>query len=180
MFPTDIPGQERRRRQRATGCRTSALLRPSPYSPATRLLYLRKNGRGTDPGSLNRWRHGPSGLLAWIGARRYLDHLPLYWNEQIAACERIPLAGTTLADWIVLIGLALQPLANRLAELLRQHACLHAEKRWNASSIRAAERHRPPTSGPIVPIYMMTVRRASCSTTKSAALEPDVRAFLHR
>ena len=57
------------------------------------------------------------GLLAWIAACKYLDHLPLYRIEQIAARQGVPLARSTLADWIGRIGVALQPLADRLAEL---------------------------------------------------------------
>ena len=68
------------------------------------------------------------GLLAWIAACKYLDHLPLYRIEQIAAHQGVPLARSTLADWIGRIGVALQPLADRLAELLRQHDCLHADE----------------------------------------------------
>jgi transposase len=65
------------------------------------------------------------GLLAWIAACKYLDHLPLY---QIAARQGVPLARSTLAGWIGRIGVALQPLADRLAELLWQQACLHADE----------------------------------------------------
>ena len=68
------------------------------------------------------------GLLAWIAACKYLDHLPLYRIEQIAARQGVPLARSTLADWIGRIGVALQPLADRLAELLRQRSCLHADE----------------------------------------------------
>ncbi len=68
------------------------------------------------------------GLLAWIAACKYLDHLPLYRIEQIAARQGVPLARSTLAEWIGRIGVALQPLADRLAELLRQRACLHADE----------------------------------------------------
>ncbi|UOD29979.1 IS66 family transposase [Massilia violaceinigra] len=68
------------------------------------------------------------GLLAWIAACKYLDHLPLYRIEQIATRQGVPLARSTLADWIGRIGVALQPLADRLADLLRQHDCLHADE----------------------------------------------------
>ena len=68
------------------------------------------------------------GLLAWVAASKYLDHLPLYRIEQIAARQGVPLARSTLAQWIGRIGVALQPLAERLAELLRQRACLHADE----------------------------------------------------
>lgn len=40
----------------------------------------------------------------------------------------MPLARSTLAEWIGHIGVALQPLADRLADLLRQQACLHADE----------------------------------------------------
>ena len=68
------------------------------------------------------------GLLAWIAACKYLDHLPLYRIEQITMRQGVPISRSTLADWIGRIGVALQPLADRLVELLRQHACLHADE----------------------------------------------------
>jgi transposase len=68
------------------------------------------------------------GLLAWIAACKYLDHLPLYRIEQIAARQGVPLARSTLGEWSGRIGVALQPLADRLAELLRERSCLHADE----------------------------------------------------
>ena len=68
------------------------------------------------------------GLLAWIAVCKYLDHLPLYRIEQIAARDGVPLARSTLGEWIGRIGVALQPLADRLAELLRERSCLHADE----------------------------------------------------
>lgn len=68
------------------------------------------------------------GLLAWIAVCKYLDHLPLYRIEQIAARDGVPLARSTLGEWIGRIGVALQPLADRLAELLRDRSCLHADE----------------------------------------------------
>lgn len=69
-----------------------------------------------------------TGLLAWVATGKYLDHLPLYRIEQIAARQGVPLARSTLGDWIGRIGVALQPLADRLAELLRLRSCLHADE----------------------------------------------------
>ena len=68
------------------------------------------------------------GLLAWIAVCKYLDHLPLYRIEQIAARDGVPLARSTLGEWIGRIGVALQPLADRLAGLLRERSCLHADE----------------------------------------------------
>jgi len=67
-------------------------------------------------------------LLAWVGTCKYADHLPLYRVEQIAARQGVPLPRSTLADWMGRIGVALQPLADRLAEWLRQEPVLHGDE----------------------------------------------------
>lgn len=48
------------------------------------------------------------GLLVWIAVCKYLDHLPLDRIEQIAARDGVPLARSTLGDWIGRIGVALR------------------------------------------------------------------------
>lgn len=68
------------------------------------------------------------GLLAWVAISKYLDHLPLYRLEQIAARQQVPLARSTLSEWIGRLGVALQPLADRLAELLKARQSLHADE----------------------------------------------------
>lgn len=68
------------------------------------------------------------GLLRWVLINKYLDHLPLYRIEQIAAREGVSLARSTLAEWVGRCGHALTPLAERLATLLRERNCLHADE----------------------------------------------------
>jgi len=68
------------------------------------------------------------GLLTWVMVSKFMDHLPLYRLEQIAARSQVPLARSTLADWVGRVGVALQPLAERLAELLRERSVLHADE----------------------------------------------------
>ena len=68
------------------------------------------------------------GLLAWVLIGKYLDHLPLYRLEQIAARHGVILSRSTLADWVGRLGVALSPLADRLAWHLLQRACLHADE----------------------------------------------------
>ena len=68
------------------------------------------------------------GLLTWVMISKYADHLPLYRLEQIAARSQVPLARATLANWVGRTGFALQPLANRLAELLRERQVIHADE----------------------------------------------------
>jgi transposase len=69
-----------------------------------------------------------AGLIAWVLISKYVDHLPLYRLEQIAARAGVTLAHSTLADWVGRYGVALQPLADRLSALLRQRCLLHADE----------------------------------------------------
>jgi transposase len=68
------------------------------------------------------------GLLTWVMISKFLDHLPLYRLEQIAARDGVSLSRSTLADWVGRLGVALQPLAERLAWHLRQRPSLHADE----------------------------------------------------
>lgn len=68
------------------------------------------------------------GLLVWVMIGKYQDHLPLYRLEQIAARDNVILARSTLADWVGRVGVALQPLVDRLAWHLLQRNVLHADE----------------------------------------------------
>jgi len=69
-----------------------------------------------------------AGLLTWVLISKYQDHLPLYRLEQIAARDGVTLSRSTLADWVGRLGVALQPLADRLTWHLLQRNCLHADE----------------------------------------------------
>lgn len=69
-----------------------------------------------------------TGLLVWVLISKYLDHLPLYRLEQIAARQQVILSRSTLAEWVGRLGVALQPLADRLAWHLLQCSVLHADE----------------------------------------------------
>lgn len=68
------------------------------------------------------------GLLAWVMTSKYLNHLPLYRLEQIAAREEVILSRSTLAEWVGRTGVALQPLVDRLTWHLLQGSTLHADE----------------------------------------------------
>ena len=68
------------------------------------------------------------GLLAWVINNKYLNHLPLYRLEQMAAREQVTLSRSTLAEWVGRTGVALQPLADQLKWRLLQGNTLHADE----------------------------------------------------
>ena len=68
------------------------------------------------------------GLLVWVLISKYLDHLPLYRLEQIAARDQVILPRSTLSEWVGRTGVALQPLADRLIKLLLERGTLHADE----------------------------------------------------
>jgi transposase len=51
----------------------------------------------------------------WVLISQFLDPLPLYRLVRIAARQAVPLALSTRADWVGQAGVALEPLADRLA-----------------------------------------------------------------
>lgn len=68
------------------------------------------------------------GLHAWVLIQKYLDHLPLYRIEQISARQGVPIARSTLAQWVGQLGVSLQPLYDRLVALLKAGTVLHADE----------------------------------------------------
>ena len=68
------------------------------------------------------------GLHAWVLIQKYLDHLPLYRIEKISERHGVPIARSTLAQWVGELGVRLQPLVDRLAHLLKQGQALHADE----------------------------------------------------
>ncbi|HET7662237.1 MAG TPA: IS66 family transposase [Rhodanobacteraceae bacterium] len=79
------------------------------------------------PAILDRGMAAP-GLLAQVAIQKYTDHLPLYRQEAIFARHGIALPRQTLAEWIGVIGLRLQPLVAVLRTKLLQSAVLHADE----------------------------------------------------
>ena len=68
------------------------------------------------------------GLLAWVMSNKYLNHLPLYRLEQMAAREQVTLSRSTMAEWVGRTGVALQPLVDHLTWHLLQGNTLHADE----------------------------------------------------
>lgn len=69
-----------------------------------------------------------TGLLASVLTMKYADHLPLYRQEQVFERAGIPIARSTLADWVGHCGAQLQPLADALREAILSHRVLQADE----------------------------------------------------
>ena len=69
-----------------------------------------------------------SGLLAQVLVAKFLDHLPLYRQERIFERAGLPIARSTLAQWVGECGAQLQPLVDALTTELLKHDVLHADE----------------------------------------------------
>ena len=69
-----------------------------------------------------------AGLLAQVLVAKYSDHLPLYRQESIFARAGVELPRSTLAQWVGVCGVRLQPLVNALKDMVLSHRVLHADE----------------------------------------------------
>ncbi|NAW14332.1 IS66 family transposase, partial [Halomonas icarae] len=69
-----------------------------------------------------------AGLLAQVLIAKYADHLPLYRQEQIFARAGVAIPRSTLAGWVGICGVRLQPLIDALRDLLLSEPVLHADE----------------------------------------------------
>jgi transposase len=67
------------------------------------------------------------GLLAHLLMAKYGYHLPLYRIEQIFAHQGVPIARTTLCDWVIQSGWQLKPVVDRMLELLKQQPVIFSD-----------------------------------------------------
>jgi transposase len=69
-----------------------------------------------------------TGLLAQVLIAKYIDHIPLYRQEGIFGRAGLPIARSTLAQWVGNCGVKLQPLVDSMKALLLARAVLHADE----------------------------------------------------
>ena len=104
------------------------------------------------------------GLLTWVMVSKFMDHLPLYRLEQIAARSQVPLARSTLAEWAGRVGVVLQPLVDRLSDLLRARSVLHADETPVPQLDPEMEKPKKPTSGRTAAMTWNPGHQYSCLT----------------
>lgn len=69
-----------------------------------------------------------TGLLAHVLVAKYADHLPLYRQQKFFARAGVKLPISTMADWVGVCGVRLQPLVDALRETILTHGVLHADE----------------------------------------------------
>jgi transposase len=109
------------------------------------------------------------GLHAWVLIQKYLDHLPLYRIEKISERHGAPIARSTLAQWVGQLGLALQPLVDRLSTLLKRGQVLHADETPVQQLDPGQGKTRRAYLCPIEAMSWRGPHRSSSSTIKPAA-----------
>jgi transposase len=69
-----------------------------------------------------------AGLLAQVLVAKYADHQPLYRQEGIFERAGVAIPRSTLAQWVGVCGVRLQPLVDALKATLLEHEVLHADE----------------------------------------------------
>lgn len=69
-----------------------------------------------------------AGLLAQVLVAKYSDHLPLYRQERIFGRAGLEIPRSTLAQWVGICGVRLQPLVDALKDEILSHSVLHADE----------------------------------------------------
>ncbi len=69
-----------------------------------------------------------AGLLAHVMIAKYADHLPLYRQESIFGRAGLAIPRSTLAQWVGVSGVQLQPLVDALREVVIGQDVIHADE----------------------------------------------------
>ena len=69
-----------------------------------------------------------SGLLAHVMIAKFADHLPLYRQESIFGRAGLAIPRSTLAQWVGVTGVQLQPLVDALRDVVLEQQVIHADE----------------------------------------------------
>ncbi len=146
-LPPELPRTEHRHEPDSTTCRCGCQMKRIGEDVAEKLDYM--------PGVVSVQRHirgkwacascqtitqapvpaqvidkglPTAGLLAQVLVAKYADHQPLYRQEGIFARSGVSLSRSTLAQWVGVCGVALQPLVDALKTHVLNHRVLHADE----------------------------------------------------
>jgi hypothetical protein len=69
-----------------------------------------------------------AGLLAQVAVAKVDDHLPLYRQTEIYARSGVHIARSSMAQWLGLCGVRLEPLAAALRDFVLGHSVIHVDE----------------------------------------------------
>src|SRR3546814_1055421 len=69
-----------------------------------------------------------AGLLAHVMIAKFADHLPLYRQESIFGRAGLSIPRSTLAQWVGVTGVQLQPLVDALRDVVIGQQVVHADE----------------------------------------------------
>src|SRR3546814_17852545 len=69
-----------------------------------------------------------AGLLAHVMIAKFADHLPLYRQESIFGRAGLAIPRSTLAQWVGMTGVQLQPLVDALRDVVMGQQVIHADE----------------------------------------------------
>lgn len=72
--------------------------------------------------------YASAGLIAWVVLSKYVDHLPLYRQEQMSARWGATISRRTLCDWIEVAALWLEPIYRQMHRQLLAGSYLQADE----------------------------------------------------
>lgn len=84
--------------------------------------------RATPEATLIPQSYASAELLAQIAIAKYCDHLPLYRQEKIYARDGIGLTRQVMADWMIKLGEALNPLIGLMHERILESSAVSADE----------------------------------------------------
>ena len=72
------------------------------------------------PARLAQGGYASAGLITWILIGKYLDHLPLFRQEKMLERWGVRISRQTMADWVGLAAVALEPIYKLMLQRLRE------------------------------------------------------------
>jgi transposase len=72
--------------------------------------------------------YASAGLIAWIVISKYVDHLPLYRQEQMSARWGASIGRRTMCDWVEVTAMWLEPIYRKMQQTLLAGGYLQADE----------------------------------------------------
>ena len=104
------------------------ILRAAPHPGQVRLRVLPDHSSRAAARTDHRLGAPAPGLLAQVVVAKHDDHLPLYRQSEIYARSGVHISRSSMAQWVGICGVRLQPLAEALKTFILGQRVVHADE----------------------------------------------------